>query len=75
MGSNIVTRSLERMRDIISWGGKSQAHLEAQDLDRLRAQMRDCADGTGGEVSTRQSAARLAHTYLELDDDGRHAFL
>ena len=75
MVSNIVTRSLERMRSIISWGGKSEAQLEAHDLDRLRAQMRECAEGTGGEVTTRQRAARLAHTYLELDDDARHAFL
>ncbi len=73
--SNIVSRSLLRMRDIISWGGKEQAHLEATDLERIRTQLNDCAEVTGGEVSTRQRAERLAHTYLALEDDGRHAFL
>lgn len=72
---NIVSRSLSRMRDIVSWGGKEQAHLEATDLDRIRARLNDCAEVTGGEVSTRQRAERLAHTYLALADDGRHAFL
>ena len=73
--SNIVSRGLSAVRNIISWGGKERAQLEAHDLDRIREQLRECAEVTGGEVSTRQRAARLAQTYLELDDDGRHAFL
>jgi malonyl-CoA decarboxylase len=73
--SNLVSRSLNAMRAIISWGGKEQARLEAHDLDRIREQLQECAEGTGGEVSARQRAARLAHTYLELDDACRHAFL
>lgn len=73
--SNLVSRSLNAMRAIISWGGKEQAHLEAHDLDRIREQLQECAEGTGGEVSTRQRAGRLAQTYLQLDDACRHAFL
>ena len=73
--SNLVSRGLNAMRAIISWGGQEQAHLEAHDLDRIREQLQDCAEGAGGEVTTRQRAARLAHTYLELDDNARHAFL
>ncbi|WP_227815846.1 malonyl-CoA decarboxylase [Nitrogeniibacter aestuarii] len=73
--SNLVSRGLNAMRAIISWGGKEQAHLEPHDLDRIREQLQECAEGAGGEVTTRQRAARLAHTYLQLDDDARHAFL
>lgn len=44
-------------------------------LQRLREQLRECAAGLGGEVSTRQRAASLGESYLQLDDAGRHAFL
>lgn len=44
-------------------------------LQRLRSQLRECAAGLGGEVSTRQRAASLGESYLQLDDAGRHAFL
>ncbi len=44
-------------------------------LHRLREQLRECAAGLGGEVSTRQRAANLGESYLQLDDAGRHAFL
>jgi malonyl-CoA decarboxylase len=37
--------------------------------------LRDCASGTGGEVSARQRAQRLGETYLKLDEAGRHAVL
>lgn len=73
--NSILSRSLSRVRDIISWGGKEQAHLDPDQLERIRAQMQDCAEGIGGEVTARQRAARLAHTYLRLDDNGRHALL
>ena len=33
---------------------------------------RDRIEGRGGEVSTRQRAARLAESYLRLNDNGRH---
>jgi malonyl-CoA decarboxylase len=34
----------------------------------------ECADGQGGEVSGPRSA-RLAETYLQLNEEGRHRFL
>lgn len=49
--------------------------LTAKGLERLRVQLRDCAAGQGGEVSARTRAARLAETYLGLNDAGRQAFL
>ncbi len=44
-------------------------------LEKIRAQLQECAEGRGGEVSTRQRAARLAEAYLRLDDTGRKAVL
>jgi hypothetical protein len=41
----------------------------------LRGQLRECAEGLGGEVSARGRAARLAETYLRLNDEGRQRFL
>src|SRR5579859_5080585 len=46
-----------------------------EDGDRLRAQMRTCLDGRGGEVSARARAADLGRTYLALDAEGRARFL
>jgi len=51
------------------------APLNVRGIERLRAQLRECADGQGGEVSARVRAARLAETYLGLDDAGRQQFL
>src|SRR5512135_354022 len=45
--------------------------LPARQLEQLR----ECAQGLGGEVSARVRAERLGHTYLALDDAGRHEFL
>jgi malonyl-CoA decarboxylase len=52
-----------------------EPRLPARQLERLRAQLRECAAGTGGEVSARLRAARLGETYLKLDDGARHEFL
>ncbi len=38
-------------------------------------QMRACLHARGGEISARNRAAKLAQTYLGLDDAGRRAFL
>ncbi len=43
--------------------------------DSIAGQMRACLAGRGGEVSARNRAARLAQTYLLLDDAGRREFL
>ncbi len=74
-GAGLVSRGLNRVRELVA----SATHLgkapDESDLERLRTQLQECAEGRGGEVSTRQRAARLAETYLRLDDAGRHAFL
>jgi malonyl-CoA decarboxylase len=74
-GAGLVSRGLTRVREFVA----SATHLgkapDENDLERLRIQLQECAEGRGGEVSTRQRAARLAETYLRLDDAGRHAFL
>jgi malonyl-CoA decarboxylase len=49
--------------------------LPATDLDKVRARMRECLDGRGGEVSTRARAAELGRLYLGLDSEGRKRFL
>jgi malonyl-CoA decarboxylase len=41
----------------------------------ILAQMRACLHARGGEVSARNRAAKLAQTYLGLNDAGRRAFL
>ncbi len=42
---------------------------------RSPRQMRACLAGRGGEVSARNRAAKLAETYLRLDEAGRKEFL
>ncbi len=49
--------------------------LTARGLEQLRIQLRECADGQGGEVSARGRAARLAETYLGLNHEGRQQVL
>lgn len=49
--------------------------LTPRGIEKLRAQLRECAEGQGGEVSARGRAARLAETYLGLDEAGRQQFL
>ncbi|BBK42771.1 malonyl-CoA decarboxylase [Allostella vacuolata] len=56
-------------------GAAPRPDLPSEDALRLHAQMRDCLDGKGGEVSARQRAAELGRTYLELSPVGRERFL
>ncbi|WP_434517135.1 malonyl-CoA decarboxylase [Dechloromonas sp. ARDL1] len=56
-------------------GGAERIALTARGVEQLRAQLRECAEGLGGEVSARSRAARLAETYLRLNDEGRQRFL
>jgi malonyl-CoA decarboxylase len=65
-------------REIASSLGGSQrngADLPSDHPDLLRAQMRDCLQGRGGEVSARARAAVLGRSYLALNDQGRRNFL
>ena len=73
MVNSLVSRGLSTVRRFVS--GKDAVDLSPRMLDKIRTQLTECVAGLGGEVSARQRAARLAHTYLQLDDDGRHGFL
>jgi malonyl-CoA decarboxylase len=68
---NLVSRGLQRLRAAIA----PSPALTARRLAQIRQQLQECAESLGGEVSTRQRAARLAETYLGLDDAGRREFL
>ena len=71
MVANLVSRGIDKVRALV---GLDEVPPEKV-LENIRKQLHDCAQGLGGEVSTRNRAARLAETYLQLDDGGRHAFL
>ncbi len=51
------------------------ASVSADEDQGIAAQMRACLAARGGEVSARNRAAKLAQTYLALDDAGRRSFL
>ena len=69
----MVDGLVRRLRAIVGAGGA--ASPRPKKLEEWRRQLAECAEARGGEVSARTRAAALAHTYLELDDKGRHAFL
>ncbi len=75
MVQGLVSRSLSRVREMVASATGRKEEPSEKTLARIRQQLRECAEGLGGEISTRQRAARLADTYLRLDDAGRHAFL
>jgi len=66
-------------RDIASsWGGAPKTispELPPDDANALRAQMQDCLQEKGGEVSARGRAAALGRSYLALNAEGRKRFL
>ncbi|MCX7171163.1 MAG: malonyl-CoA decarboxylase [Proteobacteria bacterium] len=74
MNNGIVTRSLKQMRKLVG-GTSTPERLPAKQVLLLRQQLRECAEGFGGEVSARIRAARLGETYLGLDAPGRHELL
>jgi len=74
MDDSMVARGLKRMRKLVGVDPEP-ARLPTRQLQQLRQQLRECADGIGGEVSVRMRAARLGETYLTLDAGGRHELL
>ncbi len=71
----MVTKTLvDKLRSMMA-PPKARAGLTTRGLEQLRVQLRECAEGQGGEVSARARAARLAETYLRLNDEGRQHFL
>ncbi|BAL26165.1 malonyl-CoA decarboxylase [Azoarcus sp. KH32C] len=75
MASGLVSRSLSRVREIVANATGRRSEPTEKQLERVRRQLHECAENRGGEVSTRLRAARLADTYLKLDEAGRLAFL
>ena len=70
----------EAWRDMADWGGGWLGGLPApnlpeKDAESLKAQMRDCLEARGGEVSARARAAKLGRSYLSLNAQGRKRFL
>lgn len=57
------------------WRGQLAPDLPDEDRDTLRAQMLECLEGRGGEVSARARAAALGTAYLDLNDIGKLRFL
>ncbi len=55
--------------------GAPSPDLSEDDAERLRAQIRDCLESRGGEVSARARAANLGRTYLSLNPEGCRRFL
>ena len=75
--NDLVNRSLARVRALLGArpAANGRVSLKPRQMEQLRQQMQECADGTGGEVTARQRAARLGAAYLQLDDAGRCEFL
>jgi malonyl-CoA decarboxylase len=73
MNDGLVSRGLDKVRKMVKRAAPPR--LPAKLLAQLRRDMRECADGVGGEVSARLRAAKLGEIYLKLDDAGRHEFL
>lgn len=74
MAEGIVARGISKVRQLL--GEQAVAGmLSPRQAAQVREQLKDCAAGLGGEISARQRAARLADTYLGLEDKGRAAFL
>lgn len=74
MINDLVNRSLTRVKALMG-RNEGPRSLADKDIPALLRQLQECADGMGGEVSARQRAARLAHTYLSLNEGGRRAML
>jgi malonyl-CoA decarboxylase len=51
------------------------AGVSREEDDSVTAQMSACLSSRGGEVSARNRAAKLAQSYLQLNDEGRVGFL
>ena len=76
MSEVISTGLFDRaIRRITAVWREMAAGVASDEDDSIAGQMRACLAGRGGAVSARNRAAKLAETYLFLDDDGRVDFL
>lgn len=69
--SGLLDRAMRRLADVWRDVAGGAAGETAEDV---RAQMKACLEGRGGEVSARARAARLAQAFLACDPPGREAF-
>lgn len=81
---SLLNRTVQNLRDawhdMADWGGgllsnAPNPNLPEKDAEALKAQMRDCLEARGGEVSARARAANLGRVYLSLNANGRKRFL
>lgn len=78
---NLLDRTLRRAWRALSGVARGEQNgeigpdLPESDSDRLMAQIRDCLEARGGEVSARVRAADLGRAYLSLNKVGRQRFL
>ena len=70
--AGLLDRALSRITAV--WRDMASS-VGGEDDQSLEAQMRACLDGKGGEVSARNRAAKLAESYLGLNEAGRVDFL
>lgn len=68
----LFDRAIRRIANV--WRDMASS-VNVNEDEGIAAQMRACLEARGGEVSARNRAAKLAQTYLGLDDAGRRAFL
>ena len=79
--NNLLDRTLRRAWRALSGVARGKQNSEIgpdlpeSDSDRLMAQIRDCLEARGGEVSARVRAADLGRAYLSLNEVGRQRFL
>jgi malonyl-CoA decarboxylase len=68
----LLDRALRRIATV--WRDMASS-VSGDEDDSIGEQMRACLEGRGGEVSARNRAAKLAQSYLALDEPGRVEFL
>src|ERR1700709_1048070 len=72
VSTGLLDRAIRRITTV--WRDRA-SRAPGEPDETLETQMQACLAGRGGEVSARNRAAKLAQTYLGLDDAGRKDFL
>jgi len=70
--TGLLDRALKRVTTL--WRDMAE-RVVGGEAETVAEQMRACLAGRGGEVSARNRAAKLAQSYLTLDEAGRRDFL
>ncbi len=72
VSTGLLDRAIRRITTV--WRDMASS-VSGETDETLETQMKACLAGRGGEVSARNRAAKLAQTYLGLDEAGRKEFL